>query len=304
MGLTQVSRHDNFFALGGHSLLAVRMMSRVNSMLGIEITLRTLFEAPTVADLAQRLMRPNSAQEDSFDVLLPIQPAGTQPPLFCIHPVLGISWSYIGLSQHLGKDQPIYGLQARGMNGSAPLASSIDAMAADYIEQIRRVQPDGPYNLLGWSLGGNIAYSMATQLEQQGEKVALLALMDSYPDLSRLSDVVDQDDDFITILNRYSVEGMADAGKYLWEKAGDVIRNNERISEDFAPLIYRGDVLFFCATVVEDRFANSPDRWKPYVLGDIETHDIHCEHKYMDQSEPMAKIGRVLANRLEKLQKG
>ncbi|UUM20748.1 non-ribosomal peptide synthetase [Mycoavidus sp. SF9855] len=304
LGLTPVSRHDNFFALGGHSLLAVRMMSRVNSILGIEITLRTLFEAPTVADLAQRLMQPNSAQEDSFDVLLPIQPSGTRPPLFCIHPVLGISWSYIGLSQHLGKDQPIYGLQARGMNGSAPLPPSIDAMAADYIEQIRRVQPDGPYYLLGWSLGGNIAYSMATQLEQQGEKVALLALMDSYSDLSPLRDVVDQDDDFIAILNRYSVEGMADAGKYLWEKTGDVIRNNERISEDFAPLIYRGDILFFRATVVEDRFASSPDLWKSYVLGDIETHDIHCEHKYMDQSEPMAKIGRVLANRLEKLQKG
>ncbi len=305
LGLEQVSRHDNFFTLGGHSLLAVRMISRIRSTLGIELTLRTLFETPTVEGLVQRLMQQNSIPDDSFDVLFPIQPAGTRPPLFCVHPVLGISWSYSGLSQYLGKQQPIYGLQARGIGGAAPLALSIDAMAADYLEQIRCVQPDGPYHLLGWSFGGCVAHSMATQLEQQGEKVALLALMDSYPDISRIRHAeIDEDDDFISILNFYSVEGMADTGEYLWEKTRDVIKNNGRILERFAPLIYRGNVLFFRAAMTEDRSAGSPDWWKPYALGDIETHDIDCEHVEMDRPEPIAEIGRVLAHKLEELQKG
>ncbi len=135
--------------------------------------------------------------------------------------------------------------------------------------------------------------------------MALLALLDGYPDTSRLGDTtqIDQDEDYIALLNRYGDEGMVDTGEYLWEKTRDVIKNNARILKDFAPHIYCGNVLFFRATVTKDRCASSTDLWKPYVLEDIEIHDIDCKHEDMDRPEPIAEIGRILANKLEELQK-
>ncbi|UUM21367.1 non-ribosomal peptide synthetase [Mycoavidus sp. SF9855] len=306
LGLERISRHDSFFALGGHSLLAMQMTSRIHTTLGVEIALRTLFEAPTVMELAQRLFKLDGAQDDSFAVLLPIKPTGTQPPLFCVHPAAGLSWSYIALSKYLNADQPVYGLQARGLNGVPPLAKTIDAMASDYIRQIRRIQPGGPYYLLGWSFGGSVAHSMATQLEQQGEKVALLALLDSYPDYSQRSNEpeMDQEAAYIKLFGRYGDKGIPDAGEYLWGKTRDVIENNCHIAMHFSPLIYGGDVLFFRATITEDEsIPLTPDLWKPYVLGNVEIYDIHCKHEDMDRPAPTAEIGHILAQKLDELQK-
>ncbi|KAF9392864.1 hypothetical protein CPC16_002950 [Podila verticillata] len=121
----------------------------------------------------------------------------------------------MGLVSQLDADQPVYGLQARGLNGVPPLAETIDAMASDYIRQIRRIQPNGPYYLLGWSFGGKVVHAMATQLEQQGEKVALLALLDSYPDSAQQDDELEamQEAFYIKLLARYGDENMPDAGE-------------------------------------------------------------------------------------------
>ncbi|BBE09234.1 non-ribosomal peptide synthetase module [Mycoavidus cysteinexigens] len=182
------------------------MINRIRTTLGVEIALHMLFEAPTIAGLAQRLLKLDGTQDDSFNVLLPIKPEGNQPPLFCVHPVAGLSWSYISLAQHLDADQPVYGLQACGLSGVAPLAETIDAMASDYIKHIRRIQPNEPYYLLGWSFGGNVVHSIATQLEQQGERVSLLALLDSHPGPFQLDNKLelDQETIYIKLLNRYS----------------------------------------------------------------------------------------------------
>lgn len=307
LGLERISRYDSFFALGGHSLLAVRMINRIRTTLGVEIALHMLFEAPTIAGLAQRLLKLDGTQDDSFNVLLPIKPEGTQPPLFCVHPVAGLSWSYISLSQHLDADQPVYGLQACGLSGVAPLAETIDAMASDYIKHIRRIQPNGPYYLLGWSFGGNVVHSIATQLEQQGERVSLLALLDSHPGPFQLDNKLelDQETIYIKLLNRYSDENISDAGEYLWEKTQNIIKNNLCLLNNFSPLIYSGDMLFFQATIAENG-STQPSfayLWKPYVLGNIETYDIHCKHDDMDRPVPIAKIGRILARKLDELQK-
>ncbi len=315
--VAHISRHDSFFALGGHSLLAVQMIRRVRTTLGIETTLRTLFEAPTVAELAQRLLKLNGAQDDSFDVVLPLQPKGTRPPLFCIHPGTGLSWGYTALSQHLDADQPVYGIQARGLNGLTPLAETFNAMAADYLKQIRRIQPNGPYYLLGWCFGGKVAHSIAIQLEQQGEKVALLALLDTYPkdgaQQSNEAEIKPADEQekeleatFIQFFIRYSDENIPDAGEYLWEKTRDVIKNNFRILKDFSLPIYSSDVLFFRAAIPDNELLSlsSPDLWQPYVLGDIEAYDIACKHEDMDRPGPIAEIGRILADKLDQLQEG
>jgi len=126
-----------------HSLLAVRMITQIQSLMGSKVTLGTLFMAPTIAELVPHLLTAGNTQEDAFDVLLPIKPRGTRLPLFCVHHGFGQGWSFIGLSRHLHPAQPIYGLQARGFFDSGQLATTLEDMALDYIEQISRIQPHG-----------------------------------------------------------------------------------------------------------------------------------------------------------------
>ena len=180
LALDRVSIDDNFFELGGHSLLAIRLISRIRTSLDVEIGIRSLFEAPTVEALAKRLIHGRPALSD-FEVLLPIRPVGTKLPLFCIHDAGGFSWPYSKLIRHIPVEHPIYGLQARNLTQRARRPRSIDEMAEDYVRLIRKIQPSGPYNLLGWSFGGLVAHAVATQLQDKGEEVALLALLDSYP---------------------------------------------------------------------------------------------------------------------------
>src|SRR5262249_33115221 len=116
-----------------------------------------------------------------FEILLPLKPQGSRSPLFCVHPGAGLSWSYASLRSYLPPDYPLYGLQARGLAWIEPLPQTLEEMAADYIRQIRSVQPEGPYSLLGWSFGGVVAQAMATQLRDMGEQIELLAILDGYP---------------------------------------------------------------------------------------------------------------------------
>jgi amino acid adenylation domain-containing protein len=169
---------DNFFDKGGHSLLAVRLMSKIQQQFGKNLPLATLFQSPTVEQLANILRCKTDSQLSS--PLVAIQPAGQGTPLFCIHPVGGNVFCYMDLVRHLGTKQPVYGLQSPGLNGEQKPLTSIEDMATYYIEVLQTVQPQGPYHLGGWSFGGVVAFEMAQQLYQQGHEVALLALIDSY----------------------------------------------------------------------------------------------------------------------------
>jgi amino acid adenylation domain-containing protein len=173
-----IGLRDNFFDLGGHSLLAVRLISQVEKLTGRHLSLASLFQAPTIEDQAQ-LVR-GEGWSAPWSSLVAIQPGGSKPPLFCVHAHDGNVLFWQELSRNLGPEQPFYGLQAHGLDGKQAPDTRIEDMASRYVREIRLLQPEGPYFLGGHCLGGLIAFEMAQQLHAQGQRVALVALMDSF----------------------------------------------------------------------------------------------------------------------------
>jgi phthiocerol/phenolphthiocerol synthesis type-I polyketide synthase E len=175
--LDSVGVDQNYFDLGGDSSLAVQMFAEIEKTLGVKLPLATLYDAPTIEELA-RIVRGEVAGS-GWSPLVAIQPEGSRPPFFCMHGAGGTVLIYRDLSRHLGADQPFYGLQSRGLDGSCPPLNKIEEMAAVYAAEIRKVQPSGPYFIGGYCMGGTVAYEVAQQLQAEGETVALLALFDT-----------------------------------------------------------------------------------------------------------------------------
>jgi amino acid adenylation domain-containing protein len=169
--------HDNFFDLGGHSFLAVQLWSRMEKMAGKSLPLSLLYRLPTIAQLAQVVRQQEDRAE--WEYLVAVQPEGHHAPL-CIVPGAGDPGLYLrNIAKHLGVDQPLYGFHAQGIDGKKPFHDSVNEMAAHYVQDLRQLQPQGPYFLGGYSFGGIVAYEMAQQLQYEGQSVALLALFDT-----------------------------------------------------------------------------------------------------------------------------
>lgn len=183
LGVTAVGIHDDFFDLGGNSWMAVRLFTELQTITGHNLPLATLFQAPTIASLAALIQQGDDAQ--TWTSLVPIRPTGSKPPFFCIHGVTGDILWLKDLASLMDEDQPFYGVQARGLDGEAEPFDRLEAMAAYYLQQIRQVQPTGPYYLGGYCMGGDIAYEVARQLQAAGEEVPILTVIDPPPaDLS------------------------------------------------------------------------------------------------------------------------
>jgi thioesterase domain-containing protein/acyl carrier protein len=178
LGVSPISVIDNFFQLGGHSLAGVRLMSQIQRIFGIDLPLSTLFEGATIAHLGDVLRQ--HKEHSTPRSLVEIQTGGTKPPLFCIHAAGGEVLCYMNLAHHLGTEQPLYGLQSFEIHALKEEGPTLVEMATHYLKAIREVQPEAPYYLCGWSMGGVIAFEIARQLEAQGETVAFLGLIDSY----------------------------------------------------------------------------------------------------------------------------
>jgi thioesterase domain-containing protein/acyl carrier protein len=184
-----ISVTDSFFDLGGHSLMAVRLFAELERLTGHKLPLVTLFQAPTIRDLANILEQTRSEKHSGPSLLVPVQPLGNLPPLFLIHGAGGdVLWGYANLAAHLPIDRPVYGIKSRGQIGLDE-CKTIQEMAAHYVEAVQERQPHGPYYLGGYCFGGNVAYEMARILRDKGEVVELVALLDSSPSNAGYEDV-------------------------------------------------------------------------------------------------------------------
>jgi amino acid adenylation domain-containing protein len=180
MGIDKVGIYDNFFELGGHSLIAAQMMAEVEKRTGKYVPLAVLFAHPTVEKLAERLQQNKQVQGS----LVAIKPTGNKMPVFIIHGAGLNVLMFNFLATTVDVEQPIYALQAKGLNGVDEPADDVKSLAGYYISEILTVSPDGPVALAGYSLGGIIAIEMAEQLTQAGRDVKMLAMIDSYADVN------------------------------------------------------------------------------------------------------------------------
>jgi acyl carrier protein len=184
LGQDAITVHDNFFDLGGHSLKAVEILAHLEQLYGRRLPLAALFEAPTVARMAALLAE--SVWESPWESLVAIRPTGSAVPLFLVPGIGGTALMFGKLARLLGPDQPVYGLQARGLDGKAKPFTSVVEMATHYLDEVRSLRPGGPYVIGGTCTGGVIAYEMAQQLRARGESVTLIVMESWHPSSYRV----------------------------------------------------------------------------------------------------------------------
>ncbi|MVN75042.1 amino acid adenylation domain-containing protein [Hymenobacter sp. HMF4947] len=323
-----ISVSDNFFELGGHSLIAVRVMLRLEQETGKRLPLAILFEHPTVEKLAAVLQLDSNAI--SWDSLVPIKPQGTKTPLYIVHGAGLNVLLFNAISKNMDAEQPVYGLQAKGLDGREEPLDSIEAMAAHYVAAIRATNPAGPYALAGYSFGGIIAFEMAKQLTAAGKVVKFLGMLDTYayqsdadsPHLVRLfkrtkfllnkllyNFTLLKNNPRRTLLSnantikKLTVDQLKYTKKQHYEllhghrfeigQAQELAFNKYRLApQPFTVHLFRNEDRVF---YVED-FEHLG--WKPFALGGIHIHDIPGNHNFIFAPPHDKECARILQEAL------
>ncbi|MBC1235669.1 non-ribosomal peptide synthetase [Nostoc sp. 2RC] len=194
LNTSPIGVQDNFFNLGGHSFLAVRLMAQIQDRFGHNLSLSTLFENPTIEKLAVIVSQP--FRESSNSPVVAINSSDSKLPFFCIHGAGGGINHYINLSRRLGENYPFYALE-HNPDTEEPEIISVEETASYYLQEIRKIQPNGPYLLGGHCYGGVLAFEMAQQLQKQGERVDLLVVIDAILAETRIESTKDDDAKFL-----------------------------------------------------------------------------------------------------------
>ncbi|MBN0973497.1 MULTISPECIES: non-ribosomal peptide synthetase [unclassified Gordonia (in: high G+C Gram-positive bacteria)] len=319
LDIDHVGVDDDFFELGGQSLIAARLASLLAERTGRRLPLTTLFDGATPRAIAAGLDGvAGDDQDDGFGIVLPLRTGGDLAPLFCVHPFTGLAWSYRELATYLPEQRPLIGIQSPALSGGE-MPETIAAAASLYVEHIRRVQPEGPYHLLGWSLGGVIAQEMAVQLQESGAEVASLTLLDSHLQLIEVDEreaavhmgeilagigiefdiPVDETADGDGVLELLRTlpglpEGLAGDGlDRVVEgaaRAGSMIRAHE-------PRFFDGRLLFFAARLGRYLRGAAEEDWQAFAR-QVDVVDTWSSHDNMTSPRAWAQIGPRVADRL------
>jgi thioesterase domain-containing protein len=326
LGLENIGITDNFFALGGHSLTAVSLAARLSSVDEERITVRSVFEFPTIA-LMSSFVRQEVAYAPPTTVI-PIQPKGHRTPIFCVHPAQGMPHCYLALARHLGPDQPFYAMQSYGLEEGQLPYSDVESMAARYIEDMRKIQPSGPYQLGGWSLGGIIAYEMAQQLHASGEKIGMLVMLEAHS-YSQQVDAPLTEEQFLLQKRNFLLNHLAsDFGVRIEDQAvsldsiaemyflrakdsGQVPTDvtmeqfqrlllvtimNRHAARKYIPRPYPGSLTLFRSTT--SRHTKDDYGWRTLVMGKVDVHCLDAEHNEFVMEPNAAPLARSLAARM------
>ncbi|MGE0650495.1 MAG: AMP-binding protein [Alphaproteobacteria bacterium] len=326
LGLAKVGLHEDFFMLGGDSLQAVELFLRVEKEFGRRLPRSVLFEANTVAKMAEHI-----AAVVPSRCIVPIQPHGDRPPFFCIHDGNAEVLKYRELSRLLGPEQPFYGIQSRGLDGEEEPFTDIDEMAAYYVQEIRKVQPEGPYYIGGYSFGGRVAYVTAQILRAAGEEVALLALLDTFCLAGQRR--VGWGAWFALHRERLRELSFSRIPAYVWLRARNLVEMiyvrlrrksftaawhfyksrgkplprllwrpvpaNDMIRQNYRPRPYDGDAVLFKAQRNAWNHPDQHDGWYRLIKGNLEIRPITGTHFEIMNQPHVRTVAAELADALE-----
>ncbi|MGX6508347.1 amino acid adenylation domain-containing protein [Rhodococcus sp. SJ-2] len=320
--IDRVGLDDDFFDVGGNSLIATQVVARLRDESGVAVRVPWLLESPVVEDLAARLGVDGEAAtgpDAALSVILPLRAGDAAGTVFCLHPMIGLAWSYAPLAARLDGRGAVYGIQTPALTEPDFAGASLDDLARRYADEIVSTEPHGPYRLLGWSLGGVLAHAVAVELQSRGLSVDELALIDSIPqiDTDRFESEISEnlrtlgvEVDPVTLdgqLPRAAAEALVGA-----IPAELIDLDVERVQRIFAaamtspdlinrhePAVFAGDVKFFSAVAEHPTEADAADLWVPFVTGRVRTRFVPGGHGEMmeplalDVIVPALGIGRV-----------
>ncbi len=336
LGLQPIGVTDNFFELGGQSLLAMSLFVEIEKVFGKTLPLATLLQAPTIEQLANLLSQAGESTTTSSSTLVPIQPSGSKPPFFCVHGVLGNVLKFLDIANYLNPDQPFYGLQAKGLDGKCAPHSCIEAMAAHYIQEMRSRQPEGPYFLGGYSMGGIVAFEMAQQLHAQGQRVALLVLFDTFG-ANCFERLTFREQHYLQYLLKLGwSESLHEELRQLYRRKLEklacqvflklgrplshnlqrslISQANKQAQRQYKPRVYPGQVTLFraseppCFSFVdmpthEDWYSRDSEHgWGSLAGGGLDIHDVPGHHHSMFKEPHLREIARTLQVCLDEAQ--